>query len=175
MKIECTQKQLDAMNSTLGIDRLHEQEGLNEMIVKKNEYVAFLKNLKSKILARLVQNWCLVRYCRLYPKFVTTCRNHWASELRAIVVEISSYKLCKDNKRREKKREATRKIIIDYFEYNDVETVALVIHAKFYDANIRNYEDGKFMANQFIKELDVIIDMITNGAIDDIDAYIEEL
>ena len=175
MKIECTQKQLDVMNTTLGIYRLHEQEGLNEMIVKKNEYVAFLKNLKIKILGRLVQNWCLVRYCRLHPKFVTTCRNQWASELRAIAVELSSYKLCKDNKRRDKKREATRKIIIDYFEYNDVETVALVIHAKFYDANIRNYEDGKFMANQFIKELDVIIDMITNGAIDDIDAYSEEL
>ena len=175
MKIECTQKQLDVMNTTLGTDSLHEQKGLNEMIVKKNEYVAFLKNLKSKILARLVQNWCLVCYCRLHPKFVTTCRNQWASELRAIVVEISSYKLCKDNERRDKKREATRKIIIDYFEYNDIETVELVIHAKFYDANIRNYEDGKFMANQFIKELDVIIDMITNGVIDDIDAYIEEL
>ena len=175
MKIECTEKQLDAMNTTLGTDRLHEQEGLNEMIVKKNEYITFLKNLNSKILARLVQNWCLVRYCRLHPKFVTTYRNHWASELRAIAVEISSYKLCKDNERRDKKREATRKIIIDYFEYNDIETVELVIHAKFYDANIRNYEDGKFMANQFIKELDVIIDMITKGAIDDIDAYIEEL
>ena len=168
-------KQLDAMNTTFGTDRLHEQEGLNEMIVKKNEYITFLKNLNSKILMRLVQNWCLVRYCRLEPKFVTTCRNHWASELRAIVVEISSYKLCRDNKRREKKREATRKIIIDYFEYNDVETVALVIHAKFYDANIRNYEDEKFIAIQFIKELDVIIDMITSGAKEDIDAYIEEL
>ena len=175
MEIECTQEQLDAMNTTLGTDRLHEQEGLKEVIMKKNEYITFLKNLKSKILSRLVQNWCLVRYCRLHPKFVTTCRNHWASELRAIAVEISSYKLCKDNKQRDKKREATRKIIIDYFEYNDIETVELVIHAKFYDANIRNYEDEKFIAIQFIKELDVIIDMITNGAIDDIGAYIEEL
>ena len=43
------------------------------------------------------------------------------------------------------------------------------------DENIRNYEDEQFMAIQFIKELDVIIDMITNGATDDIDAYIEEL
>ena len=175
MEIECTQKQLDVMNTTLGTDRLHEQEGLNEMIVKKNEYVAFLKNLNSKILARLVQNWCLVRYCRLHPKFVTTCRNHWASELRAIAVEILSYKLCRDNKRREKKREATRKIIIDYFEYNDIDTVTRVIHPKFYDENIRSYEDEQFIAIQFIKELDVIIDMITKGAMDDIDAYIEEL
>ena len=162
-------------NTILDTDRLYEQEELKEVIMKKNEYVTFLKNLKSKILMRLVQNWCLVRYCRLEPNFVTTCRNHWASELRAIAVEISSYKLCKDNKRREKKREATRKIIIDYFEYNDIETVTRVIHAKFYDANIRNYEDEKFIAIQFIKELDIIIDMITNGAIDDIDAYIEEL
>ena len=168
-------KQLDAMNTTFGTDRLHEQEGLNEMIVKKNEYVAFLKNLNSKILARLVQNWCLVRYCRLHPKFVTTCRNHWASELRAISVELSSYKVCKDNKRRDKKREATRKIIIDYFEYNDIDTVTRVIHPKFYDENIRSYEDEQFIAIQFIKELDVIIDMITKGAMDDIDAYIEEL
>ena len=85
------------------------------------------------------------------------------------------YKLCKDNKRRDKKREATRKIIIDYFEFNDIETVTRAIHPKFYDENIRNYEDEKFMAIQFIKELDVIIDMITNGATDDIDVYIEEL
>ena len=175
MKVDISYEAMRNIYRKLGTDRLHEQEGLNEMIVKKNEYVAFLKNLNSKILARLVQNWCLVRYCRLHPKFVTTCRNHWASELRAIAVEISSYKLCKDNKRRDKKREVTRKIIIDYFEYNDVEMVALVIHAKFYDANIRNYEDEKFIAIQFIKELDVIIDMITSGAKDDIDAYIEEL
>ena len=149
----------------------------NSVLALTNGITSFMwfKNLKIKILARLVQNWCLVHYCRLYPKFVTTCRNHWASELRAIVVEISSYKLCKDNERRDKKREATRKIIIDYFEHNDIETVELVIHAKFYDANIRNYEDGKFIASQFIKELDVIIDMITNGSTDDIDAYIEKL
>ena len=50
-----------------------------------------------------------------------------------------------------------------------------MIHPKFYDENIRSYEDEQFMAIQFIKELDVIIDMITNGAMDDIDAYIEEL
>ena len=163
------------MNTTFGTDRLHVQEGLNEMIVKKNEYVACLKNLKSKILARLVQNWCLVRYCRFHPKFVTTCRNHWASELRAIAIDLSSYKLCKDNKRRDKKREATRKIIIDYFEYNDIDTVTRVIHPKFYDENIRSYEDEQFIAIQLFKEHDVIIDMITKGAMDDIDAYIEEL
>ena len=172
MKVDISYEAMRNIYRKLGTDGLHEQEVLNDIAMEINGYTSYLK---GGILKQLVQNWCLVRYCRLHPKFVTTCRNHWASELRAIVVEISSYKLCKDNKRREKKREATRKIIIDYFEYNDVETVALVIHAKFYDANIRNYEDGKFMANQFIKELDVIIDMITNGAIDDIDAYIEEL
>ena len=172
MKVDISYEAMRNIYRKLGTDRLHEQEVLNDIGVEINDYTTYLK---SGILKQLVQNWCLVRYCRLHPKFVTTCRNHWASELRAIAVEISSYKLCKDNKRRDKKREVTRKIIIDYFEYNDVETVALVIHAKFYDANIRNYEDEKFIAIQFIKELDVIIDMITSGAKDDIDAYIEEL
>ena len=142
------------------------------MAMERKEYITFLK---GGILKQLVQNWCLVRYCRLEPKFVTTCRNHLASELRTITLEISMYKICKDNKRRDKKREATRKIIIDCFEFNDIETVTRAIHPKFCDENIRNYEDEKFMAIQFIKELDVIIDMITNGATDDIDAYIEEL
>ena len=172
MKVDVSYEAMRNIYRKLCTDKFHEHEPLNDIAMEINGYTSYLK---GGILKQLVQNWCLVRYCRLHPKFVTTCRNHWASELRAIVVEISSYKLCKDNKRRDKKREVTRKIIIDYFEYNDVEMVALVIHAKFYDANIRNYEDGKFMANQFIKELDVIIDMITNGAMDDIDAYIEEL
>ena len=172
MKVDISYEAMRNIYRKLGTDKFHEHEPLNDIAMEINGYTSYLK---SGILKQLVQNWCLVRYCRLHPKFVTTCRNHWASELRAIAVEISSYKLCKDNKRRDKKREVTRKIIIDYFEYNDVEMVALVIHAKFYDANIRNYEDEKFIAIQFIKELDVIIDMITSGAKDDIDAYIEEL
>ena len=172
MKVDVSYEAMRNIYRKLGLVSFREQEALNEMAMERKEYITFLK---GGILKQLVQNWCLVRYCRLEPKFVTTCRNHWAFELRAIALEISMYKVCKDNKRRDKKREATRKIIIDYFEFNDIETVTRAIHPKFYDENIRNYEDEKFMANQFIKELDVIIDMITNGATDDIDAYIEEL
>ena len=172
MKVDISYEAMRNIYRKLGTDRLHEQEVLNDIVMEINGYTSYLK---AGILKQIVQNWCLVRYCRLEPKFVTTCRNHWVSELRAIAVEISSYKLCKDNKRRDKKREVTRKIIIDYFEFDDIETVTSVIHPKFYDENIRNYEDEKFIAIQFIKELDVIIDMITSGAKDDIDAYIEEL
>ena len=172
MKVDISYEAMKNIYRKLGLVSFREQEALNEMAMERKEYITFLKGW---ILKQLIQNWCLVRYCRIEPKFVTTCRNHWASELRAIAVEISSYKLCKDNKQRDKKREATRKIIIDYFEYNDIDTVTRVIHPKFYDENIRSYEDEQFIAIQFIKELDVIIDMITKGAMDDIDAYIEEL
>lgn len=172
MKVDISYEAMKNIYRKLGLVSFREQEVLNEMAMERKEYITFLK---GGILKQLIQNWCLVRYCRIEPKFVTTCRNHWASELRAIAVDLSSYKLCKDNKQRDKKREATRKIIIDYFEYNDIDTVTRVIHPKFYDENIRSYEDEQFIAIQFIKELDVIIDMITKGAIDDIDAYIEEL
>ena len=172
MKVDISYEAMKNIYRKLGLVSFREQEALNEMAMERKEYITFLK---GGILKQLIQNWCLVRYCRIEPKFVTTCRNHWASELRAIAVDLSSYKLCKDNKRRDKKREATRKIIIDYFEYNDIDTVTRVIHPKFYDENIRSYEDEQFIAIQFIKELDVIIDMITKGAMDDIDAYIEEL
>ena len=172
MKVDISYEAMKNIYRKLGLVSFREQEALNEMAMERKEYITFLK---GGILKQLVQNWCLVRYCRIEPKFVTTCRNHWASELRAIAIDLSSYKLCKDNKQRDKKREATRKIIIDYFEYNDIDTVTRVIHPKFYDENIRSYEDEQFIAIQFIKELDVIIDMITKGAMDDIDAYIEEL
>ena len=172
MKVDISYEAMKNIYRKLGLVSFREQEALNEMAMERKEYITFLK---GGILKQLIQNWCLVRYCRIEPKFVTTCRNHWASELRAIAIDLSSYKLCKDNKQRDKKREATRKIIIDYFEYNDIDTVTRVIHPKFYDENIRSYEDEQFIAIQFIKELDVIIDMITNGAMDDIDAYIEEL
>ena len=172
MKVDVSYEAMKNIYRKLGLVSFCEQKALNEMAMERQEYITFLK---GGILKQLIQNWCLVRYCRIEPKFVTTCRNHWASELRAIAIDLSSYKLCKDNKRRDKKREATRKIIIDYFEYNDIDTVTRVIHPKFYDENIRSYEDEQFMAVQFIKELDVIIDMITSGAMDDIDAYIEEL
>ena len=172
MKVDISYEAMKNIYRKLGLASFREQEALNEMAMERKEYITFLK---GGILKQLIQNWCLVRYCRIEPKFVTTCRNHWASELRAIAIDLSSYKLCKDNKQRDKKREATRKIIIDYFEYNDIDTVTRVIHPKFYDENIRSYEDEQFIAIQFIKELDVIIDMITKGAMDDIDAYIEEL
>ena len=172
MKVDISYEAMKNIYRKLGLVSFREQEALNEMAMERKEYITFLK---GGILKQLIQNWCLVRYCRIEPKFVTTCRNHWASELRAIAIELSSYKVCKDNKSRDKKREATRKIIIDYFEYNDIDTVTRVIHPKFYDENIRSYEDEQFIAIQFIKELDVIIDMITKGAMDDIDAYIEEL
>ena len=172
MKVDISYEAMKNIYRKLGLVSFREQEALNEMAMEREEYITFLK---GGILKQLIQNWCLVRYCRIEPKFVTTCRNHWASELRAIAIDLSSYKLCKDNKQRDKKREATRKIIIDYFEYNDIDTVTRVIHPKFYDENIRSYEDEQFIAIQFIKELDVIIDMITKGAMDDIDAYIEEL
>ena len=172
MKVDVSYEAMKNIYRKLGLVSFREQEALNEMAMERKEYITFLK---GGILKQLIQNWCLVRYCRIEPKFVTTCRNHWASELRAIAIDLSSYKLCKDNKRRDKKREATRKIIIDYFEYNDIDIVTRVIHPKFYDENIRSYEDEQFIAIQFIKELDVIIDMITKGAMDDIDAYIEEL
>ena len=172
MKVDVSYEAMKNIYRKFGLVSFREQEVLNEMAMERKEYITFLK---GGILKQLIQNWCLVRYCRIEPKFVTTCRNHWASELRAIAIDLSSYKLCKDNKRRDKKREATRKIIIDYFEYNDIDTVTRVIHPKFYDENIRSYEDEQFIAIQFIKELDVIIDMITKGAMDDIDAYIEEL
>lgn len=172
MKVDISYEAMKNIYRKIGLVSFREQEALNEMAMERKEYITFLK---GGILKQLIQNLCLVRYCRIHPKFVTTCKNHWASELRAIAVEISSYKLCKDNKQRDKKREATRKIIIDYFEFDDIDTVTRVIHPKFYDENIRSYEDEQFIAIQFIKELDVIIDMITKGAIDDIDAYIEEL
>ena len=172
MKVDISYEAMKNIYRKLGLVSFCEQEALNEMAMERKEYITFLK---GGILKQLIQNWCLVRYCRIEPKFVTTCRNHWASELRAIAIDLSSYKLCKDNKRRDKKREATRKIIIDYFEFDDIDTVTRVIHPKFYDENIRSYEDEQFIAIQFIKELDVIIDMITSGAMDDIDAYIEEL
>lgn len=172
MKVDISYEAMKNIYRKLGLVSFREQEALNEMAMERKEYITFLK---GGILKQLIQNWCLVRYCRIEPKFVTTCRNHWASELRAIAIDLSSYKLCKDNKQRDKKREATRKIIIDYFEFDDIDTVTRVIHPKFYDENIRSYEDEQFIAIQFIKELDVIIDMITKGAIDDIDAYIEEL
>ena len=172
MKVDISYEAMKNIYRKLGLVSFREQEALNEMAMERKEYITFLK---GGILKQLIQNWCLVRYCRIEPKFVTTCRNHWASELRAIAIDLSSYKLCKDNKQRDKKREATRKIIIDYFEYNDIDTVTRVIHPKFYDENIRSYEDEQFIAIQFIKEIDVIIDMITKGAMDDIDAYIEEL
>ena len=172
MKVDISYEAMKNIYRKLGLVSFREQEALNEMAMERKEYITFLK---GGILKQLIQNWCLVRYCRIEPKFVTTCRNHWASELRAIAIDLSSYKLCKDNKRRDKKREATRKIIIDYFEYNDIDTVTRVIHPKFYDENIRSYEDEQFIAIQFIKELDVIIVMIMIGAMDDVDAYIVEL
>ena len=73
MKVDISYEAMKNIYRKLGLVSFREQEALNEMAMERKEYITFLK---GGILKQLIQNWCLVRYCRIEPKFVTTCRNH---------------------------------------------------------------------------------------------------
>lgn len=63
---------------------------LTEMAIS---LLAFNEKLESRI-NQILQNWCLVRFCDdnvKHPAYIN--RNHWASELYALMTDISSYKL----------------------------------------------------------------------------------
>lgn len=63
-----------------------------------NEMVDSLSDFRNKInnlLGQLLENWCLVKWCDLYPNsnISKRLRNHWSTELIAIMTQVTNTRI----------------------------------------------------------------------------------
>ena len=86
--------------------------------IRINEMAISLKDYRDKIDAyriRLVENWCLCKYCQLYNKNHMDF-NHWKIELRQ---NINALKLVNIKKSADK-RKLLIKMLVNEYDYDDI-------------------------------------------------------
>lgn len=109
-----------------------------------NEMADSLSDFRNKInnlLGKLLENWCLVKWCDLYPNsnISVRFRNHWANELIAIMKQITSTRI-----KSGRKDKAIRNILITKWELNDPDVIYNFINKKFSKEGLFKY--GKYMS-----------------------------
>lgn len=108
---------------------------LPEMLIPRKEYKERIENLS----VQLLENWCLVRWCRNANLKTHPLRNHWAKELRTQFIAMANLNM-KDGdypKRLKLVREIWKARV-----FNDVDTVKLIVSGKFDDEQINRKSDA---------------------------------
>ena len=102
-----------------------------EMVLSMSNFRLKLYNLSEQ----LIQNWCLVKLCDLYTQeSFSINRNHWCSELKSYIYNISH-----DKVKSGKKIKIIKHVLIDELELNDSNEVSKRIRSKFNDENLEKY------------------------------------
>lgn len=132
-----------------------------EMANDRAKYMDLVHSLTDQI----VQNWCLIKYCNMYDE-ENYNRLHWSKELIAHLGTLQRQKI----KGGLDKERATREVLIEREEIDDVETVNLIIINKFEDEHIDiNLTE---ISTEFVKQLDRIIYIITKSNPTDLRNYV---
>ena len=105
---------------------------ITEMAKNLNDFRKLLNDLSEQ----LIQNWCLVKWCDLNPdnNISKRLRNHWATELNAVMTKISNIKLKCGRKDR-----AIKYVLIDDLELNDYASISNMISKKFNEEGLSKY------------------------------------
>lgn len=114
------------------VNYIYKKETITEMATKLTVFRLMLHNLYIQ----LIENWCLVRWCDMYPNELTSkrLRNHWATELKAVMTDISNEKLKSGRKDKVIKDE-----LINGLELNDKDRIADIIRDKFEKEGLEKY------------------------------------
>ena len=142
----------DALNNIRDISEI----AINEIAI--NEMAIPLKDYKRKvdgIRFRLVENWCLCKWCQL---FNPECENfdHWITELKAC---INNLKLVNINNGIDKKRTLTRMLIDDY-AYDETNMIVRIINDKFDSEHINDNIQRARVASAFADNIQNLIEAI---------------
>ena len=117
------------------------------------------KNRVDGLRFQLVENWCLCKYCSLFdqdnPNF-----NHWKIELRTV---IKNLKMVDIKNNIDKHKTITRMLINDY-DYNDYLMILRIIDDKFDDEHIDDRIKKERVSIEFSKNVNELIDVISNDA-----------
>ena len=105
---------------------------ITEMAIKLGEF----RNNSEGIINKIIENWCLVKWCDMYPNELTSkrLRNHWVTELINHMLRINNIKL-----KGSRKDKALYNLVIKTLEYNDWIEIAKVIRNKFEKERLEKY------------------------------------
>ena len=120
--------------------------------IRINEMAISLKDYRDKIDAyriRLVENWCLCKYCQLYNKNHMDF-NHWKIELRQ---NINALKLVNIKKSADKRKLLIKMLVNDY-DYDDINMIYRIIQGKFYTEHIDDENIKIKVSSEFADKID---------------------
>ena len=105
---------------------------ITEMAIKLGEF----RNNSEGIINQIIENWCLVKWCDMYPNELKSkrLRNHWALELINNMLRINNIKL-----KGSRKDKALHNLVIKTLEYNDWIEIAKIIRNKFEKERLEKY------------------------------------
>ena len=146
------------------------EKALNEMAMPLSLY----KDKVADILPQIIENWCLVYYCRISGTH-QELRNHWASELSAAMGKIANMNIKGGN--HAVVRMKALFYVWNLYDYDTSEMViSNVIWNKFRKENIDTtsefYSDT---ISAFLKSTKEIIDVLLSQSAEQIEEYIRNI
>lgn len=146
------------------------EKALNEMAMPFSLY----KDKVADILPQIIENWCLVYYCRISGTH-QDLRNHWASELSAAMGKISNMNIKGGN--HAVVRMKALFYVWNLYDYDTSEmVVSNVIWNKFRKGNIDTtsefYSDT---ISAFLKSTKEIINVLLTQSAEQIEEYVKNL
>ena len=146
------------------------EKALNEMAMPLSLY----KDKVADILPQLIENWCLVYYCRMSGTH-QNLRNHWASELSAAMGKIANMNIKGGNHAIVRMKALFH--VWNLYDYDTSERViSNVIWEKFQKEHIDT--TSEFYADTisaFLKSTKEIVDVLLTQSASEIRKYIENL
>lgn len=101
---------------------------VTEMALKRKDFIDHIKQLRCQ----LIQNWCLLMYCKLYDKENQNFY-HWMGEFSAHADNIKSVTLKDDSS----KKKVITQVYIRDFDLNDSQMIERIIRGKFNKEGIK--------------------------------------
>ena len=129
---------------------------LNEMAISLKKYIDRIENIRYQ----LAENWCLCKYCQLYRQDNNNFA-HWITELRPCIKYL---KFVEINNGINKKRTLYR-ILVDQYDFNSADMIKRIIEDKFSDENIKDPTIIFSVSNEFVNNIDGLIEAISNNNI----------
>lgn len=164
-----TEKKLKSFIAECVSQIINERLELSEMSIPRKEYRERIENLSQQLL----ENWCLVRWCRNANLKTHPLRNHWAKELRTHFIAMANLNM-KDGdypKRLKLVRE-----IWKARDFDIADTVGLIVSGKFDDEQInRKAEEFQKTIEECAHAANDITMLIALRDYDRINQYIEKL
>lgn len=136
-------------------------------INKMADSLSDFRNKINNLLGQLLENWCLVKWCDLYPNsnISVRLRNHCATELIRIMIQITNTRI-----KSGRKDKAIKNILIKKWELNDPDVIYNFINKKFTKEGLFKY--SKHISEVCSNNIDEICNVLSQNE-DGVYNYVE--